>query len=60
VPIDKSYATELREGGTRALGEDVPAVPHDRLNALPEDRWQRDREKYVYETWVKAAQAKLK
>ncbi|HEY1493275.1 MAG TPA: prolyl oligopeptidase family serine peptidase [Candidatus Solibacter sp.] len=60
VAIDKAYATELREGGTRALGEGVPAVAHDRLNALPEDRWQRDREKYVYETWVKAAQARVK
>jgi dienelactone hydrolase len=60
VFIDPQYATELREGGTRALGTGVPAVAHDRLNALPEDVWQRDKEKYVYETWVKAAQAKVK
>jgi dienelactone hydrolase len=57
VFIDKAYATELREGGTQALGTGVPAVLHDLLNALPEDVWQRDKEKYVYETWVKAAQA---
>ena len=55
VFIDKPYATELREGGTRALGTGVPAVAHHRLNALPEDVWRRDTEKYVYETWVKAA-----
>ena len=55
VVMDKLYATELREGGTRALGTGVPPVPHDRLNALPADRWQRDKQKYVYETWVKAA-----
>jgi hypothetical protein len=60
VFIDPQYATELREGGTRALGTGVPAVAHDLLNALPEDVWQRDKEKYVYETWVKAAQAKVK
>ena len=60
VAIDKAYATELREGGTRALGTGVPAVAHDLLNALPEDRWQRDKEKYAYETWVRAAQARLK
>ena len=38
VFIDKLYSTELREGRTRALGGGVPAVAHDLLNALPEDR----------------------
>jgi hypothetical protein len=60
VFLDKAYATELREGGTRALGTGVSGVAHDLLNALPEDRWQRDKEKYVYETWVKAARARVK
>ena len=59
VAMDQAYATELREGGTRALGAGVPAVPHDRLNAMPEDRWQRDQEKYVYESWVRAAKARV-
>jgi dienelactone hydrolase len=59
VFIDKLYATELREGGTRALGTCVPAVTHDRLNALPVERWQREKDKYVYETWVKEAQARV-
>jgi hypothetical protein len=40
VSIDKSYATELREGGTRALGSDFPALKPDQLNAI---RWQRTR-----------------
>jgi hypothetical protein len=60
VFLDRQYATELREGGTRALGTGVPAVAHDSLNALPEDVWQREKEKYVYETWVKAARARVK
>ena len=60
VLIDKPYATELREGGTRALGTGVPAVAHDLLNTLPEDVWQRYKEKYVYESWVKAARARVK
>ena len=58
VAMDKQYATELREGGTRALGTNVPGVAHDFLNALPEERWRRDKEKYVYETWVKEAKAR--
>jgi hypothetical protein len=45
-----SDVTEQREGGTRALGTGVPAV----------DVWQREKEKYVYETWVKAARARVK
>jgi hypothetical protein len=59
VAIDKLYATELREGGTRALGTGIPAVAHDLLNSLPLDRWERDKDKYVYETWLKEARARL-
>jgi hypothetical protein len=55
--IDPPYATELREGGTMALGADFPAIPHDAMNALPLDRWQREKDKYIYESWLKAAQA---
>lgn len=57
VFIDKLYATELREGGTRALGAGILPVPHDAMNALPADVWNRDKDKYVYETWVKEAKA---
>ena len=59
VFVDKQYATELREGGTRALGTGVPAVPHDDMNALPKDRWERQKDKYIYETWLREAQSQL-
>ena len=59
VPMDKLYATEVREGGTLALDTDVPRVPHDSLDALPRDRWEREKERYVYESWLKAAKAQL-
>ncbi len=55
VPMDKLYATEAREGGTRALGSGIPNVPHDQLDALPRQRWDEDKEKYIYETWLKNA-----
>ena len=58
VLIDKAYATELREGGTRALGANFPAVPHDAMNALPRDWWEREKDQYVYETWLKVAKAR--
>jgi N-acyl-D-aspartate/D-glutamate deacylase/dienelactone hydrolase len=57
VPMDPMYATELREGGTPALGTDIPGIPHDMLNALPRDKWERDKSAYIYESWVKAAKA---
>ncbi len=60
VPMDKLYATELREGGTMALGAGIPAVPHDMMNAIPPDRWERDKNLYVYETWVKNAKASIR
>jgi beta-galactosidase len=60
VFVDKLYAIELREGGTQALGTGVPAVAHDLLNALPADGWERDKGKYIYETWLKEAKSRLK
>jgi hypothetical protein len=58
VAMNRLYATELREGGTRALGAGLPAVPHDDMNALPLETWQREKEKYVYESWLKEALAR--
>ena len=57
-------ATGSRENGTRALGSGAqgapPAVAHDLLNSLPPDRWARDKDKYIYETWLKEAQRLLR
>jgi dienelactone hydrolase len=55
VFIDRAYATELREGGTLALGDGVPSVARELLNALPAEQWDRHRDRYVYESWVKHA-----
>ncbi|MGP8243984.1 MAG: alpha/beta hydrolase family protein [Bryobacteraceae bacterium] len=60
VSIEKGFATELRECGTLALGANIPPIPHDDLNALPRDRWERDKDQYVYETWLKNATARVK
>jgi dienelactone hydrolase len=55
VFMDKLYATEIREGGTRALGSGIPGVTHEQLNALPPERWEHDKALYIYETWLKNA-----
>ena len=51
VPMDKMYATEHREGGTIALGKNIPHIPHDNLNVLPESEWQKQKDKFILETW---------
>lgn len=52
VPMDKLYATEHREGGTIALGKNIPYIPHDKLNVLPESEWQKQKQNFVLETWL--------
>jgi dienelactone hydrolase len=58
VEMDKQYATELREGGTMAFGANIPGVPHDLLNALPRARWEAEKDKYIYETWLREAKSR--
>ena len=57
VFIEKQYATEVREGGTPALGVGIPGIAREALNALPAGEWAQEKDKYVYESWVRAAQA---
>lgn len=52
---DANY--EHGEGGLRALGNDIPAVPRDLLHAVPEALWGSEQQRYIYETWVERAQA---
>ncbi len=47
------------EGGTMALGNDIPVVSRDDLHAIPEAVWDSQRESYVYETWVDRAKAAI-
>jgi hypothetical protein len=52
VPMDRMYADEHREGGAMALGKNIPYIPHDKLNVLPESEWQTQKEKFILETWL--------
>jgi dienelactone hydrolase len=60
VPMDKMYADDHREGGTIALGKDIPFVTHDKLNALPESEWASQKSDFVLETWFARASAASK
>ncbi len=55
VTTPKSLTNENGEGGTMALGNDIPAVPRADLHALPEPVWDAERNNFVYETWVDRA-----
>ena len=58
VAMDRLYATEDREGGTRAIGTGVPGLSRDQLSILSSDEWQKRKNAFVYESWVaKARQA---
>jgi dienelactone hydrolase len=55
--IGQTFATELSEGGVRALDANVPAIPRDDLQAVPTAEWQQHKNDFIYESWVERAQA---
>ncbi|MBI4877235.1 MAG: prolyl oligopeptidase family serine peptidase [Acidobacteria bacterium] len=59
VSMDRLYATEKREGGTRALGTGVPAIAREALHALPPAEWERDKSRYVLESWISEAKKRV-
>jgi dienelactone hydrolase len=54
-----SLKNENGEGGTMALGNDIPAVPRASLHAIPDAVWDSERESFVYETWVDRAKSAI-
>ncbi len=59
VEMDARYATEKREGGTYALGIDVPGLPRDMLFVFSEDDWMEYKDRLIYESWVKEARSRV-
>ena len=59
VHIDPGYSTEHRAGGTRALGDGVPALSREQLSVLPLEEWQKDKARFVYEEWMSEAKRRL-
>jgi len=57
VSMDKGYIQEDREGGVMALGTGVPNVRRNDLNAVPDDVWERDKNRFVWDAWVQHALA---
>jgi dipeptidyl aminopeptidase/acylaminoacyl peptidase len=52
VDMDKLYATEHREGGTRALGVNVPALTREMLSVFADPQWESRKAELIYESWL--------
>lgn len=59
VQIDRSYATELREAGTRAIGTGVPGLRREELCVLPAAEWTAQKDRFIHESWLREARSKL-
>ncbi len=55
IHMDKLYATEEREGGTPALGSDIPGFQREDLSVFTPEQWQTHKQELIFETWVDAA-----
>jgi dienelactone hydrolase len=56
IPIDKLYATPLREAGTPALDVGVPGYTYDELNVLTASQWEEQKTNFILESWLAAAE----
>lgn len=59
VAMDPRYVAEHREGGTRALGRDVPAPARAQLMVFSEAEFARRRDEVVHDAWLRAVRAQL-
>jgi dienelactone hydrolase len=59
VELDRQYATEEREGGTPALGTDVPALSRADLSVFTPGQWETQKHRLIYEAWLEAARKQL-
>ena len=57
VEMDPRYASEDREGGTRALGAGIPGLTRDDLSVFTADQWQFQKNRMIHETWLTKARA---
>jgi hypothetical protein len=55
--MDPLYATEHREGGTRALGTGVPGLTRSDLSVFSEAEWQAQKRLLVHGRWRELASA---
>ena len=52
-PIDRLYATEVREGGTMAIGAGVPPIAREQLDVFTPTEWEKVKDEYTFDAWLK-------
>ena len=55
--IGQNFQNELSEGGMRALTTNIPNVPREQLQAVPDGEWQQHKDDFTWESWVARASA---
>jgi dienelactone hydrolase len=55
--IGAGFQKEVSEGGVRALAVDVPNIPRDQLQAIPQNEWQQHKDDFIWESWVTRARS---
>lgn len=59
IKIDPGYATEIKEGGTMALRDDIPGINRAQLNVLTDAEWEEQKHKLVHEKWRERIRAEI-
>ena len=59
VEMDRGYATEVRESGTRALGEGVPAPSREQLCVFQPDEWNEKKPLLTIDYWVRQVRKRI-
>lgn len=60
VAMDKLYATEEREGGTRAMGHDVPGYARESLSVFTPAEWEKNKATLTFDAWTERARSAAK
>ena len=55
IPMDRLYVAEDREGGTAALGDEMPGFQREDLSVFTPEQWRLRKHEFIFETWVNAA-----
>jgi len=55
--VGQQFQTELSEYGMHALDTTVPNVPRDQLQAVPDADWQKEKDDFIWQSWVTRASA---
>ena len=57
VQMDPIYVDEMREGGARAIGTGIPALPRNDLSVFSQEQWEKEKKNLIYESWLEKAKA---